>query len=66
MLDAIKKIFINIADLIDLKSILSLMVIGTLCYMTITEKIDAATFTAIASAIVTYYFTKKAVETKEK
>jgi hypothetical protein len=49
----------KIAKLIDLKSLLSLGIIGTLIYLSIVEKIDIAAFTAIAGAIVTYYFTRK-------
>lgn len=59
MKEAVEKILINIADLFKVKTILSLTVIITTCYLTIKEVIDPATFMALASAIITYYFTRK-------
>lgn len=59
MKDALKNIINNIAKLIDLKSILSVLVVGTLCYLTLNGVVDQAVFTAIASSIITYYFTRK-------
>lgn len=59
MKEAIKELLINIADLFKVKTILSLSVIATTCYLTIKEIIDPATFMALASAIITYYFTRK-------
>lgn len=59
MLDALKQLFMNIANLFKVKTILSIGVIATTCYLTIKEVIDPATFMAIASAIITYYFTRK-------
>lgn len=59
MKNAVEKILINIADLFKVKTILSLTVIITTCYLTIKEVIDPATFMALASAIITYYFTRK-------
>lgn len=52
-------LLVNIADLFKVKTILSLIVIITTCYLTIKEVIDPATFMALASAIITYYFTRK-------
>lgn len=52
-------LLINIANLFKVKTILSLIVIITTCYLTIKEVIDPATFMALASAIITYYFTRK-------
>lgn len=52
-------LLINIVNLFKVKTILSLIVIITTCYLTIKEVIDPATFMALASAIITYYFTRK-------
>ena len=51
-------LLVNIANLFKVKTILSLVVIITTCYLTIKEVIDPATFMALASAIITYYFTR--------
>lgn len=64
MKEALEKLLINISDLFKVKTILSLIVIITTCYLTIKEVIEPATFMALASAIITYYFTRK--EEKEK
>lgn len=47
-----------IVNLLKVKTILSLMVVGVTCYLAIKEVIDVATFMALASSIVTYYFTR--------
>lgn len=52
-------LLVNLANLLKVKTILSLLVIITTCYLTIREIIDPATFMALASAIITYYFTRK-------
>ena len=53
----------NIANLFKVKTILSLCVIITTCILTFKEVVSVEAFMAIASAIITYYFTKK--ESKE-
>lgn len=58
-MEALKTLLLNIANLFKVKTILSIGVIATTCYLTIKEVIDPATFMAIASAIITYYFTRK-------
>ena len=58
-MEALKTLLVNIANLFKVKTILSLGVIATTCYLTIKEVIDPATFMALASAIITYYFTRK-------
>lgn len=59
MKEAFTTLLTNIANLFKVKTILSIGVIGTTCYLTIKEVIDPATFMAITSAIITYYFTKQ-------
>ena len=56
---ALIKLVENVADLFKIRSIISLLVIITSCVMTLKGKIDVATFMAIASSIITYYFTRK-------
>ena len=60
----IEKLLINLANLIKVKTILSLAVIFTVCSLTFKEVVSVEAFMAIASAIITYYFTKK--EDKEE
>lgn len=64
MREALERLLTNIADLFKVKTILSLTVIATTCFLTIKEVIDPATFMALASAIITYYFTRKEKEEK--
>jgi hypothetical protein len=54
----------NIANLFKVKTILSLAVIFTTCILTFKNIISVEAFMAIASSIITYYFTKK--ENKEE
>lgn len=49
----------RIEKLLEVKSIITLAIIFTLCYMVITNCIEPATFTTIAGSVVTYYFTRK-------
>lgn len=49
----------NLANLLKVKTILSLAVIFTTCVLTYKNIISVEGFMAIASAIITYYFTKK-------
>lgn len=49
----------NIANLFKVKTILSLLVIITTCILTFRNVVSVEAFMAIASAIITYYFTRK-------
>jgi hypothetical protein len=49
----------NIANLFKVKTILSLCVIITTCILTFKGLVSVEAFMAIASSIITYYFTKK-------
>lgn len=51
--------------LVQLKSILSLLFSCTACYLAIKGKIHMETFSAITTAIITYYFTRKDGENNE-
>ena len=48
----------NIANLFKVKTILSLCVIITTCILTFKGVVSVEAFMAIASSIITYYFTK--------
>lgn len=62
----IEKLLINLANLIKVKTILSLAIIFTVCSLTFKGVVSVEAFMAIASAIITYYFTKKEEEKEEK
>ena len=47
------------AKLIDVKSIITLAVIGVFCALAATGKIDTQSFMTIATAIITFYFAKQ-------
>ncbi len=59
MKQAGKKLLENLADLLKVKTILSLSVIITVCILTFKGIIDVGAFMAISGSIITYYFTKK-------
>lgn len=59
MQKAVEKLLTNVANLFKVKTILSLTVIITTCILTFRNVISVEAFMAIASAIITYYFTKK-------
>ena len=58
MKEAGKTFLTNLANLLKVKTILSLSVILTTCILTFKGIISVESFMAIASAIITYYFTK--------
>ncbi len=62
MSKALEKFLLNIANLFKVKTILSLTVIITTCILTFKNIISIEAFMAIASAIITYYFTRKESE----
>ncbi len=64
MKKAVKKLLENIANLFKVKTILSLCVIITTCILTFNNVVSVEAFMAIASAIITYYFTKNEKEEK--
>jgi hypothetical protein len=57
--EALKQLLLNVANLFKVKTILSLAVILTVCILTFKNVVSVEAFMAIASAIITYYFTKK-------
>lgn len=65
MKEALTQFLINLANLFKVKTILSLAVIITTCVLTFKNVVSVEAFMAIASAIVTYYFTKKDKEKEE-
>lgn len=62
MQEAFKQLLLNFANLFKVKTILSLAVILTVCVLTFKNVVSVEAFMAIASAIITYYFTKKEKE----
>ena len=58
MKEAISQLLTNFANLFKVKTMLSLAVIITTCVLTCKNVVSVEAFMAIASAIVTYYFTK--------
>ena len=51
----------KLAKLVELKSIVTLLLIGCTCYLAITSKFQIAPefFASIVTAVITYYFTRK-------
>lgn len=66
MSEAFKQLLINIANLFKVKTILSLAVTITICILTFKGVIEVGAFMGIASAVITYYFTRKDEDKEEK
>ena len=49
----------KLAKLIEVKSFITLAVIGVFCGLAASEKIDTQSFMTIATAIITFYFAKQ-------
>ena len=52
-------LMLNVADLIRIKSIVTLCVIFTFCFKTLQGVQVTSEFVMIATAVITYYFTKE-------
>jgi uncharacterized membrane protein len=52
----------KIAKLIDLKSIVTMALVGTLIYLAVVDRSEPVMtlFVAIVGSVITFYFTKKA------
>lgn len=59
MKEALAQLLINLANLFKVKTILSLFVTITTCVLTFKGIISVGEFMTIASAVITYYFTRK-------
>lgn len=61
-MDFLRKLGNNFAKLIDVKSILTLVVAGTLAYLAIAQNVEVPSelFASVITAVFTYFFTKKA------
>lgn len=59
-----KKLLENLADLIKVKTLITFGVIFALIVMYLRGKVDNDLFMAVASSVVTYYFTRS--NTKEQ
>ena len=56
----------NLANLLKVKTILSLCVVITTCVLTFKNLISTEAFMGIAGSIVTYYFTKNEKEKEDE
>lgn len=59
MKKALETLLVNVANLFKVKTILSLTIVHTVCELTKMGQMEVVAFMTLASAIVTYYFTKK-------
>lgn len=55
----------TLTNLLKVKSLTTLAIIGTLCAMTILGQVESEVFCTIAGSVVTYYFTRKGDEGKD-
>jgi hypothetical protein len=58
------KISERIAKLIDLKSIITMAIIGTLIYGFVSRLVPVETFVAMVSMVLAFYFAKKDTDNK--
>lgn len=64
-----KELIKGLLSLLKVKSIISLSVVFTTCFLTMRGDLDTASFMALTGAIITYYFKKddsKGDETNDK
>ena len=53
-----KELIKGLLSLMKVKSIISLAVVFTTCFLTVKGELDTASFMALTGAIITYYFKK--------
>lgn len=49
----------KLIELLKVKSIITILVFGVFCYLSIIGKVDAQQFMLVLSMVATYYFSKK-------
>lgn len=54
-----KELIKAITELLKVKSLITLSIIGTLVFLAVNGTIEISVFTGISSSIITYYFTRK-------
>ena len=54
----LEKLLHNFAELLKVKTIITLVIVFTFCFKTLADAEITSEFVMIASAVVTYYFTK--------
>jgi hypothetical protein len=59
MKQALTALLTNLADILKVKTIITVGIVFTFCYLTLTGIIDKKDFLIIAATVITYYFTKK-------
>lgn len=53
-----EKLVLAIVDLLKVKTIITLVMIITACYLAVTKQLDTAVFVGLVTSIITYYFTR--------
>lgn len=53
------KLILAVVELLKVKSIITIVMIFTACYLALTDKVDIAVFVGMVTSVITYYFTKK-------
>lgn len=53
------KFILAVVELLKVKSIITIVMILTACYLALTDKVDIAVFVGMVTSVITYYFTKK-------
>lgn len=65
-MNAFEQILVNLANLVKVKTILTLVIVFTFCFKTINDMSITSEFVMMATAVITYYFTKDRAETNTK
>lgn len=60
-MEAIKQVFVNAANLLKVKTVVTIMVVATFCALTIRGDDISTEFTMLLTAVTTYYFAKSDV-----
>jgi len=50
------KILNNLAELLKVKTIITIMIVSVLCYLAITGKLDSMQFLTVSTMVISFYF----------
>lgn len=56
----------RLAKLIDVKTVVTFMVVGVFSYLAVVDRVETKDFMAVVLMIITFFFAKKADQTEGK
>ena len=55
----LEKFVSALVDILKVKTLITLVMVFTACYLALAGRIDVSVFTGLVTSVITYYFTKK-------